>query len=110
MSKYQNATRAYTHIRDQKACIPERIDCLVDAAEVLAQRGWFDHTRIEKYSRHEWFDMMREIIGEAASKYGIPGTTAALTMLARKDSWLCSWTSEIVQLRDAYECSTNDEY
>ena len=109
-SNYQGATAAYQHISARLNAIPSRLDELRQAAELLVCYGWFDHSKLEKYSRHEWFNMMEEAIGEAASMYGVSGTVAALHVLGKKNLWLDEWVTQVPRLLNDYECSTHADY
>lgn len=106
----KNTTRACSYIQKRVEGIPALIERLNAAAGYLAEYGWFDESRIERYSRHEQIDQVREAIGEAAAVWGIPATVRALGALERQNAWYVSgWNHNVTQLCEEWQRKTSWE-
>ncbi len=88
MNKTNKATaRVHAHIQKRVENMSATLDKLRDAAETLVAYGWFEDNDVERFSRYEHLDIVRDAIGEAAELWGVPATERVVRALEVRNAW-----------------------
>ncbi|MFZ2886289.1 MAG: hypothetical protein WA021_00540 [Minisyncoccia bacterium] len=109
-SENEATARAYKHLHTKAEEIPKTLKRLSEAAELLVAYGWFEENNVERFSRHERLDMVRDAIGEAAQTWGIPATERALCALETRVPWFVSgWDHDVPELLKRWQEQLSQE-